>query len=763
MRRLLLGLGILVLLAAGFAVSRFVVRVPGGTELVAAGPRRLGPGFHWLVPGGPRRIYPDPLPPLGFDSRTLTDFRLFGADTVEVEVTLALQPNPGSAPAFFGIDPDRTAEEILGDSLRVALRAMARTHPARELVALSSSDAGREALGREIADRLATLPVRPPLPRFSLAPTGAAALALRAASAVHRRVIVVGVDGADWNLLQPLIDEGDLPHFARLQREGAWGDLRSIMPLLSPLIWTTIATGLPPEQHGVLDFVTRTPEGKLIPVGSESRRVRALWTMVGDYGKTVDVVAWLATYPAEEIPGSLITDRFGFLAFAANAAPEEIDPRMTWPPELAAEAAAKRIAPADLDPDLLSDFVRVPPESIRAALAPGFRKGNLLNNLAHTLATAESSRRLAAWLMERDRPDLGLFYFEMVDAVCHLFMPYAPPRQPWIDPSLYEAYRGAVDAAYREQDRILGDLLGTAGDSTLVVVLSDHGFRSGEARLQETSGMEGAAAARWHRPEGILLLAGPGVRRDTHLENASVYDIAPTVLAYLGIAPPAAWPGRVLTEAFDLSLPRSPAGAGEGGAVSEASGTPLEETEATTLNNLGLALIAQGKNEEAAAAFHRALKKDPTLNTARNNLATVLLRMGDVPAATATLEEALRLDPEYAQAWMNLGLCRLRSGDAAKAVDALERARTLEPGDERILRNLGFAALEAHRPDLAAEAFTEALSREETAAAHFGLGMALLNTGDEAGARRELTRTLEMEPGHKGARQALQALEAKHP
>jgi len=536
------------------------------------------------------------------------------------------------------------------------------------------------------------------------------------------------------------------------------------MPLLSPLIWTTIATGLPPEHHGVLDFVTRTPEGKLIPVGSESRRVPALWTMVGDYGKTVDVVAWLATYPAEEIPGSLITDRFGFLAFAANAAPEEIDPRMTWPPELAAEAAAKRTAPSDLDPGLLSDFVHVPPESIRAALAPGFQKGNLLNNLAHTLATAESSRRLAVWLMERDRPDLGLFYFEMVDAVCHLFMPYAPPRQPWIDPTLYEAYRGAVDAAYREQDRILGDLLDGAGDSTLVVVLSDHGFRSGEARLKETSGMEGAAAARWHRPEGVLLLAGAGVRHGARLENASVYDIAPTVLAYLGIAPPASWPGRVLTDAFDLPLP-SPTVSPAAGSTSapDLAGTPGEETEATTLNNLGLSLLAQGKDEEAESAFRRALGLDPDLNAARNNLATVLLRMGNVTAAEPELEEALRRDPKYAQAWMNLGLCRLRAGQTREAVEALKQARKFEPGDPRILRNLGFALLEAKEPGQAARAFTESLAGEDVASAHFGLGMALLAEGDGAGARRELTRTLEMEPGHTRARRALDALERRGP
>jgi Flp pilus assembly protein TadD len=605
---------------------------------------------------------------------------------------------------------------------------------------------------------MSTLPVARLEVSFALASTGEAALARREAEAVHRRVLLVGVDGADWDILQPLIDAGDVPHLARLQREGAWGPLRSIVPMLSPLIWTTIATGLTPEEHGVLDFVTRTPEGTLVPVGSESRRVPALWTMMADYGKTVDVVAWLATYPAEEVPGSLVTDRFGFLAFAANAAPEEIDPRMTWPPGLAGEAAPRRIAPPDLPPDALAAFADVPPESVRAALQPGFEKGNLLNNLAHTLATARTSGRLARWLLERDRPDLGLFYFEMVDALCHLFMPYAPPRQPWIDEADYRAYRGAVVAAYREQDRILGEILSARGDSTLVVILSDHGFRSGAARLRETSGMEGAAAARWHEQDGVLILAGPGVRPGYRIEDASVYDIAPTLLAYLGIAPPAAWPGRVLTGAIDLPLPAPGAEASPPDRNGATPAPPADETEATTLNNLGLSLAAQGKNEEAVATFRRALERDPGLNSARNNLATVLLRMGQVEAAAAELEEALRRDPDYAQAWMNLGLCRLRAGRAPEAMEALERAHELEPGDARILRNLGFAALEARQPAAAEEAFREALAREETASTRFGLGMALLAEGDTEGARRELARTLELDPRHTRARRALEEI-----
>jgi hypothetical protein len=74
----------------------------------------------------------------------------------------------------------------------------------------------------------------------------------------HPRVLLIGVDGADPATLDRLIGQGRLPTFERLRREGAYGRLRSREPLLSPVIWTTIATGRTPQDHGVLDFVTRS-------------------------------------------------------------------------------------------------------------------------------------------------------------------------------------------------------------------------------------------------------------------------------------------------------------------------------------------------------------------------------------------------------------------------------------------------------------------------------------------------------------------------
>jgi predicted AlkP superfamily phosphohydrolase/phosphomutase len=93
----------------------------------------------------------------------------------------------------------------------------------------------------------------------------------------HGRVIVLGLDGMDPDVVERLMAEGALPHFRQLRDGGASGRLRSSPPLLSPIIWTTIATGKPPETHGIGHFVATDPQtGKQLPVTSRMRRVKAL-------------------------------------------------------------------------------------------------------------------------------------------------------------------------------------------------------------------------------------------------------------------------------------------------------------------------------------------------------------------------------------------------------------------------------------------------------------------------------------------------------
>src|SRR5260221_9668751 len=107
-----------------------------------------------------------------------------------------------------------------------------------------------------------------------------------------RKVLLIGVDGADPAMLDRLIGEGRLPSFARLKAGGASGRLRSREPLLSPILWTTIATGRKGQDHGILDFVEIATDGKPVPITSSRRRVPALWNVLGPAGKSAGVIGW---------------------------------------------------------------------------------------------------------------------------------------------------------------------------------------------------------------------------------------------------------------------------------------------------------------------------------------------------------------------------------------------------------------------------------------------------------------------------------------
>ncbi|MEA2692035.1 MAG: hypothetical protein QOJ16_1422, partial [Acidobacteriota bacterium] len=126
------------------------------------------------------------------------------------------------------------------------------------------------------------------------------------------RVLVLGLDGLDPRAVDLLVSEGKLPNFARLKREGTAGTLQSRQPLLSPVVWTTVATGKLPEQHGIGHFVSLDPSGREIPVTCTMRRVKALWNIASEAGKTVGVVGWWATWPPEPVRGFVMSDHTAY-------------------------------------------------------------------------------------------------------------------------------------------------------------------------------------------------------------------------------------------------------------------------------------------------------------------------------------------------------------------------------------------------------------------------------------------------------------------
>jgi predicted AlkP superfamily phosphohydrolase/phosphomutase len=249
--------------------------------------------------------------------------------------------------------------------------------------------------------------------------------------------IVVGVDGGERRVLERLWQHGELPNLAAIAARGVFADLATDYGA-SPVIWTTIATGVPPSRHGITDFVIATDAGD-VPVSSAARRSPALWEMLTRAHRRVAVLGWWATWPAEPIDGLVVTDR------VASELPE-------------------RIHPAAREPEL-----RAAIEAARAAGLPF--GGNEASEIQDRVVTRFAVEAVAGGY------DLVLPYYRSVDLASHqswrLFQPAAfgdpPPARPGDDP---------VSAAYRAFDAALGEILAAAPAGSNVVVLSDHGFRA---------------------------------------------------------------------------------------------------------------------------------------------------------------------------------------------------------------------------------------------------------------------------------------------
>jgi predicted AlkP superfamily phosphohydrolase/phosphomutase/Tfp pilus assembly protein PilF len=363
--------------------------------------------------------------------------------------------------------------------------------------------------------------------------------------AAHK-VVLVGWDAADWKVIYPLIRVGKMPHLRRLVENGASGPIATLHPVLSPMLWTSIATGKRPFKHGILGFTEPTADGRGVqPISNRSRKSKALWNILHQNDLRSVVVGWWPSHPAEPIRGVMVSDRF----HRANAPIEQGWPLAegaVYPPDLAPRLADRRVHPDHLPPELIERFI---PRAREIDQDQDKRLAGLLRTLAECL-TIQSA---ASWLIEHEAWDFFAVYFEALDHFCHAFMRYYPPRQPWVGERDFEIYQNVVAASYQMLDEMLGALLEKAGEVT-VLVISDHGFHPDHLRPMSIPDIPAGPSVE-HRDFGIFAIRGRGVRKNAQLTGASILDVTPTVLALFGLPAGEDMDGKVLTQAF-LETPR---------------------------------------------------------------------------------------------------------------------------------------------------------------------------------------------------------------
>lgn len=535
------------------------------------------------------------------------------------------------------------------------------------------------------------------------------------------RVLILGIDGLDPRTVDLLMSEGKMPNFERLRQGGAYGRLRSQEPMLSPILWTTIATGKEPSEHGIGHFVATASDGQEIPASSHLRRVKALWNIASEAGRSVATVGWWATWPPEPIHGSVVSDHVAYhFLFEDGLSGGTEDEAKTWPPALAERIAPLLERPHDLTADDLAPFVDLPTGDTRHPASDAVDFGDDLSHFRWALATARSYRDIGLTLWNEDRPDLAMVYFEGTDSVSHLFGHLFRAEGLAGELLAQQATFGrTVEEMYRFADRLVGDFLEAMDARTTLVVLSDHGFELGALHEDPSKTRDlRRVSERFHRLEGILYLYGHQVKANIPIDRASILDITPTVLALLGLSPAADMPGRVINEALaeawsderittwerpeashssastagDPSDPVSQAQldhlrslgylGGSGSPSTHAPRAPaIGEIVSTAQADANLAAIhfENGRYREAARIYKRLVDDAPRDAALRASLAGALGALGRYDAALAELDQAIAQEPLNIEAYHNRAVIHERRGQADRAVADYETALRYNP------------------------------------------------------------------------------------
>ena len=341
------------------------------------------------------------------------------------------------------------------------------------------------------------------------------------------KVLLIGWDAADWKTITPLLDAGKMPNLQRLVNEGIMGNLATLYPSLSPTLWTSIATGKRPFRHGILGFTEPDPHGNGIrPVSCSSRSCRALWNILQLHDLRSTVVGWWPSHPAEPISGVMVSNHFQRAAGPLDQ-PWPLPQGTVHPPRLTENLARLRVHPGELDAESIALFV---PEFDKIDQ----EKDHRLESLAKIIAENGSIHAAATALMQLEPWDFLGVYYDGIDHFCHGFMDYHPPRREGVDETDFELFKGVVESGYLYHDLMLGTLMALAGEDTTIILVSDHGFHPDHLRPTDIP-VEPAGPAAQHRDQGIIVMRGPGLKRDEIIHGASLLDITPTILHLYGL------------------------------------------------------------------------------------------------------------------------------------------------------------------------------------------------------------------------------------
>ena len=598
------------------------------------------------------------------------------------------------------------------------------------------------------------------------------------AERLAKKVLLIGWDSADWNMINPLLDAGQMPALEGLVNNGVVGNLSSMWPMLSPLLWTSIATGKRPFKHGITHFVEpdRQASTGLRSIRATQRRCKALWNILTQSGLRSNVVGWYATHPAEPVSGVIVSDYYRNRPSLTAGSTWPMAKGTVHPERLSELLSGLRVHPVELEAAHLLPFIP------QAAQIDQQNDERLLA-LAKTLAECASVHNAATWLMENEPWDFTAVFYPTLDQLGHDFMCYHPPRMEDIPEADFELFKDVMNGAYRYHDMMLHRLLQLAGEDTTVIICSDHGFHCGDKRPKDflkSPDEQSALSELWHRHYGVICAQGPAIKKDDRVYGASVLDLTPLILTLFGLPCGADMDGNV-PKVFERAIEPEkipswenvPGESGQlgPGAAGVDSSSDADDSEEAIRQLVALGYLDPMSNDKEAtiakagleAKFHFACsyaeseqcdkaveileelcREAPGKQEYLIPLARYNLTLGRLEDCQRTLQQ-VGTDPTCLTPFGRFvaGLLSKAQGDIGKALEHFEAALPGEHQSVELFWSMGAAYSELGRWSEANNAFQHAVELDpENASAHSGLAVVRLAQGRNEDAAEHSLRAI---------------------
>jgi predicted AlkP superfamily phosphohydrolase/phosphomutase len=363
------------------------------------------------------------------------------------------------------------------------------------------------------------------------------------------KVMVLTVNGAEWDIIKPLLLRGEMPNLAKVIDHGVSGKLRTTSAPVCPKVYSAIFTSTPTSENGISGFKIG---GKV--TRSEMLKGMPFWKLLSDRGVSVGMANVPATFPVTPVHGYMIS---GMLTQGVNC------DGVLCAPKLSEVRNGDAVYPKSMIPELeakVGDFHIDCSAMPTAEVLKGKEKEVIDRWLARVSQIRAEQTKLFDYLLTNHPTDFTMFTQSCEDRVGHWLYPIQRYNVGY-EPKLHEVAVDAFPDQYREFDKIVGMVLSHLDDQTTLFILSDHGIkplRDYDPDPHHDHG-DGTPIIAHHDFEdgddvpGVFIAMGPNIHKGEHLLGfrISVLDIAPTILKIYGFDVPPEMKGRVLSEIFN--------------------------------------------------------------------------------------------------------------------------------------------------------------------------------------------------------------------